>query len=98
MGLSAVSSSKSRLLTCLIGDKALLCTQCRGIGPHLSARGNFMISLDLHREPGVHSRVTAGVAINNFCFFSDVWTPLELRCTPHDCKLGLAERYGHFFR
>ena len=25
--------------------------------------------LKLRWEPGVHSRVTAGVAINNFCFF-----------------------------
>ena len=41
MGLSVVPSSKSRLLTCLIGNNALLCTQCRGIGPHLSARGKF---------------------------------------------------------
>ena len=39
MGLSVVPSSKKTLLTCLIGDKELLCTQCRGIGPHLSAMG-----------------------------------------------------------
>ena len=41
MGLSVVPSSKSRLLTCLIGNKALLCTQSRRIGLHLSARGKF---------------------------------------------------------
>ena len=41
MGLSVVPSSKSRLLTCLIGNKALLCTQCRGMGPRLSARRKF---------------------------------------------------------
>ena len=29
------------LLTCLIGNKALLCLQWRGIGPHLSASGKF---------------------------------------------------------
>ena len=39
MGLSVVPSSKKTLLTCLTGDKELLCTQCREIGPHLSARG-----------------------------------------------------------
>ena len=39
--LSVVPSSKSRLLTCLIVNKTLLCTQCRGIGPHLSARCKF---------------------------------------------------------
>ena len=40
-GLSVVSSSNSMILTCLSGHKALLCMQCRGIGPHLSARGKF---------------------------------------------------------
>ena len=30
-----------------------------------------MVFLELRREPGVHSRVTARVPINNFCFFSD---------------------------
>ena len=38
-GLSGVQSSKSRLLTCLIGKTQLLCMQCRAIGPHHSARG-----------------------------------------------------------
>ena len=38
-GFSGVPSSKSRLLTCLIGNTELLCMQCRGIGPHLSGRG-----------------------------------------------------------
>ena len=28
-----------------------------------------MIFLELQREAGVHSRVTAGVPINNNCFF-----------------------------
>ena len=40
-GPSVVPSRKSRVLTCLIGTKALLCTQCMGIGPHLSARRKF---------------------------------------------------------
>ena len=40
-GLSVLPSSKSRLLTCLIGNKELLCMQCRGIRPHLSESGNF---------------------------------------------------------
>ena len=38
-GLSGVRSSKSRLLTCLMGNMELLCTQCRGIEPHLPASG-----------------------------------------------------------
>ena len=35
---------------CLIGKKQLLCMECRGIGPHLVARG---------KSPGF-SRVAAG--------------------------------------
>ena len=57
-----------------------------------------MVFLELRREPGVHSQVTAGVAINNFCFFSDVKAPLKLRWTPLESKLGLAEQYGRFWR
>ena len=38
VGYSGVQSSKSRLITCLIGKRQLLWTQCRGIGPHLAAR------------------------------------------------------------
>ena len=38
-GLPGVRSSKSRLLTCLMGNIELLCTQCRGIEPHVPARG-----------------------------------------------------------
>ena len=49
-GLSVLPSSKSRLLTCLIGNKKLLCMQCRGIGPHLSASG----------KSDIFSRVAAG--------------------------------------
>ena len=32
--------------------------------------------LELRQDPGVYSRVTAGVAIKNFCLFSDVRTPV----------------------
>ena len=38
-GLSGIPSRKSRLLSCLMGNTDLLCTQCRGIAPHLAARG-----------------------------------------------------------
>ena len=57
-----------------------------------------MVFFDLRRETGVHSRFMAGVAINKFCFFSDVRTPLYLRWTPQESKLGLAEHYVRFFR
>ena len=36
---SGVPSRKSRFLTCLTGNPELLCTQLRGIGPHLVAKG-----------------------------------------------------------
>ena len=35
-----------------------------------------MVFLELHREPVVYSPVTAGVAVKNFCLFSDVRTPV----------------------
>ena len=38
-GEGRVQSSKSRALMCLIGKMQLLCMECRGIGPHLVARG-----------------------------------------------------------
>ena len=44
-GLSVLPSSKSRPLTCLIGNKELLCPQCWGIGPHVSTSGNLMVFL-----------------------------------------------------
>ena len=69
-------SSKSRLLTCWIVSKELLCMQCRGIGTHLSASG---------KSDGF-SRVAAGswamfssyggLDIKNFCLFSEVRTPI----------------------
>ena len=39
-GFFSVPSGKSRFLTSLIGNTELLSMQCRGIGPHLAARGN----------------------------------------------------------
>ena len=38
-GDSHVPSSQFRLLTCLIKNRAWLCTQFRGIEPHLPVRG-----------------------------------------------------------
>ena len=40
LGTFRVQSSKSRLRMCLIGKMQLVCMQCRGIWPHLVARGN----------------------------------------------------------
>ena len=39
LGDSGVPSSTLRFLMCLIGNTELLCTQCRGFGPHLPPRG-----------------------------------------------------------
>ena len=63
------SFKQIKLLTCLIGNKALLCTNAGELGLISQRGGSFMVFLKLRWEPGVHSRVTAGVAINNFCFF-----------------------------
>ena len=57
-----------------------------------------MVFLELQREAGVCSRVKAGEFIKNFCFFSDVRTPIYLRWTPKESKLGLAGQYGRFLR
>ena len=53
---SAVPSRKLRLLTCLIVNMRLLCTQCRGIEPHIPENG---------MSDGI-SRVVAG----SWCIFS----------------------------
>ena len=45
--------------------------------------------LELRQEPGVYSRVTAGMAIRNSTLFSEVRTPVELPWTPKESKLGL---------
>ena len=38
--------------------------------------GSLIVFLELQREAGVSSRVTAGVDIKNFSLFSDVRTPI----------------------
>ena len=42
--------------------------QCRGIRPHVLRAGSLMVFLELQEEPGVYSRVTAGLAIKNFVY------------------------------
>ena len=53
-----------------------------------------MVFLESQREAGVCSRVTEGVDLKNFCLFRDVRTPILLRWTPQESKLGLAGQYG----
>ena len=45
---------------------------------------------ELQQETGVYSRVTVGMDIRNSTLFSEVRTPVYLRWTPHESKLGLA--------
>ena len=45
--------------------------------------------LELRQERGVYSRVTAGMAIRNSSLFTEVRTPVQLRWTPQESKLGL---------
>ena len=46
--------------------------------------------LELQKEPGVYSQVTAGVAIRNSTLFREVMFPVYLGWTPEESKLGLA--------
>ena len=52
--------------------------------------GCLMGFLELQQEPGVYSRVTAGMAIRNSTLFSEVRTPVYLRRTHQQSELGLA--------
>ena len=63
---------------CLIGKTQLLCMQCRGIGPHLVARGKSHGFLELRQAPEVYSRVTTGMHILNWSLFSEVRTPVQV--------------------
>ena len=46
--------------------------------------------LELQQEPGLYSRVTAGMAILNSTCFSELKIPVQLGRTPQEVKLGLA--------
>ena len=63
-GLCGVLSSKSRILSCCIGNMELLSTQCRGILPHFSLKGKSHGFSRLGQEPGVYSRVMVGWHFN----------------------------------
>ena len=54
----------------------------------MSRQGGCLIGfLELRQEPGVYSRVTAGMAIQNSTLFSEVRTPGSLH--EHDRNLNL---------
>ena len=54
------------------------CSACNtGESSLISQGGGCLIRfLELQQEPGVYSRVTAGMAIRNSTLFSEVWTPV----------------------
>ena len=54
--------------------------------------------LELQQEPGVYSRVTAGMFIRNWSVFSEVMTPVLKWGTTHECKLGVAGQYRRFWK
>ena len=83
-GLSRVQSSKSRLLMCLIGKTQFLCMQCRGIGPHLVARG---------KSHGF-SRVAAGTCGIFSSYGGDVHSNLEFVQWSQDTCLGMRDNSG----
>ena len=57
---------------CLIGKTQLLCMQCRGIGLISQGGESLMGFLEVQQEPGVYSRVTAGMSIRNSSLFIEV--------------------------
>ena len=59
---------------CLIGKTQFLCTQCRGIGPHLVARGKSHGFSRVAAARCVYSRVTSGMPILSGSLFSEVRT------------------------
>ena len=59
---------------CLIVKTQLLCMQCRGIGPHLVARGKSHGFSRVAEAPGVYSQVTTGMPILNGSLFSELRT------------------------
>ena len=80
-GLSGVQSSKSRLLTCLIGKTQLFWTQCIGIRPRLAERGKSL----------GFSRVAAGTWGIFSSYGGDVHSKLEFAQWSQDTCLGMRD-------
>ena len=83
-GLSGVQSSKSRLLTCLIGKTQLLWTQCRGFGALLAESG---------KSHGF-SRVAAGSWGIFSSYGGDVHSKLDFVQWSQDTCLGMRDNSG----
>ena len=78
----------------LIGKTLLLCMQCRGIGPHVVARGKSHWFSRVALARGVYSRVTTRMPILNGSLFSEVRTLVSVGRTPREAKLDLVGQYG----
>ena len=59
---------------------------------------SLMGFLELQQEPGLYSRVTAGMSIRNWSLFSEVRKPVLVLLTSQECKLGVAGQYGPFWK
>ena len=55
-----------------------------------------MVFLELQQEPGVCSRVTAGMSIRNSSLFIEVRNLSRYEST-QECKLGMAGKYRRFW-
>ena len=73
-----------RLLTCFIGKMELFCTQCKGIGPHLSASGE---------SHGI-SQVAAQAWGIFLSYGRDVHLKLEFVQRSQDTCLGMMDTLG----
>ena len=65
----------------------------------ISRRGESLMGfLQLRQEPGVYSRVMAGMSIRNWRLFSEVRTPVSVCGTPQECKLCVAGQHGRIWK
>ena len=53
-------------------ENAIALDTMQGNRPHLAGRESLMGFLELRQEPGLYSRVTAGMSIRNSSFFIEV--------------------------
>ena len=76
------------------------CSACNAgeSGLFLWRGGSLMGFLELRQEPGVYSRVTAGMSIRKWRLFNEIRTPFLVWRTPVEAKLGLAGQYRWFWR
>ena len=93
-----VQSRKSRFLTSLIGNTEFLCRQCRGIGPHLAARGK---SHEFSWAPAGTRGIFSSYGVDfhsKLLLVHDVRSLVYVWRIPQEHKLGFAGQYGSFGR